>query len=128
VNLTRDNAPRNLPLRVLVVEDDSPTAHAMELLLRHHGYDVLMANSVEAALGHVASEPHCVLLDLMLPDGDGMRVLEAVREKGLKSRVVVITGVGDSDYLARVHLLRPDALLRKPVDFFQILEKLSGVA
>ena len=120
-----DGSPRP-PLRVLVVEDDSATTHALELLLRHQGYEVLMAHSVAEALRHLASEPDCVLLDLMLPDGDGMRVLETVREKGLKSRVVVITGVGDTDHLDRVHLLRPDALLRKPVDFLQILEKLSG--
>jgi len=116
------------PPRVLVVEDDSATTHALELLLRHQGYDVLMASSVEEALGHVASEPEVVLLDLMLPDGDGMRVLEAVRERGLKSRVVVITGVGNADHLDRVHLLKPDALLKKPVDFFQILEKLLPAA
>jgi hypothetical protein len=57
-----------------------------------------------------------------------MRVLEAVREKGLPSRVVVITGVGDADHLARVHLLKPSAMLKKPVDFSQILEKLPDVA
>ena len=51
-----------------------------------------------------------------------------MRERGLKSRVVVITGVGNADHLDRVHLLKPDALLKKPVDFFQILEKLLPAA
>jgi len=115
-------------VRVLVVEDDSATNHALELLLRHQGYHVTLATSLGEALRLLESEPHDVLLDLMLPDGDGMRVLEAVRHKRLKSRVVVVTGVGDTDHLARVHLLMPDALLKKPVEFFQILEKLSKVA
>ena len=126
--MTTRPAPIQPPVRVLVVEDDSATNHALELLLRHQGYDVTMATSVHEALKLVESEPNDVVLDLMLPDGDGMRVLEAIRQKRLKSRVVVVTGVGDADHLARVHLLMPDALLRKPVDFFQILEKLSKVA
>ena len=124
----RGNSSPASPLRVLVVEDDSATTHALELLLRHQGHEVLMASNVDEALRHVASEPDVILLDLMLPDGDGMHVLEAVRERGLKSRVVVITGVGDADHLDRVHLLKPDALLKKPVDFFQILEKLLPAA
>src|SRR5437867_3548509 len=123
----RGNSSPASPLRVLVVEDDSATTHALELLLRHQGHEVLMASNVDEALRHVASEPDVILLDLMLPDGDGMHVLEAVRERGLKSRVVVITGVGDADHLDRVHLLKPDALLKKPVDFFQILAKLVPV-
>jgi DNA-binding response OmpR family regulator len=123
----QDGSPPS-PLRVLVVEDDSATNHALELLLQHHGYVVIMATSVEDGVRQVASEPDYVVLDLMLPDGDGMRVLESVREKGLRSRVVVLTGVGDSDQIARVHLLKPDALLKKPVEFCQILEKLSGAA
>ena len=116
------------PRRVLVVEDDPATTHALQLLLRHHGYEVVLAASVQDGLRSIRSGPDYVLLDLMLPDGDGMRVLEAIREQGLRSRVVVITGVGDTDHLARVHLLRPDALLRKPADFFQILEKMSAAA
>jgi len=64
----------------------------------------------------------------MLPDGDGARVLEAVRKSRLASRVVVLTGVGDADHLDRVRGLNPEALLNKPVDFKQILEKLAKVA
>ena len=112
------------PTRVMVVEDDPSTTHALGLLLRHHGYEVALAATVKDAMGLLPTQPDCILLDLMLPDGDGMRVLEAVREKGMRSRVVVITGVGDTDHLARVHLLKPSAMLKKPVDFSQILEEL----
>lgn len=124
-------APSNLgqsPPRVLVVEDDPSTADALRRLLQLHGYDVLLAETVRDALAHLAQHPQHILLDLMLPDGDGARVLEAVRRSGMSSRVLVITGVGDGDHLDRVRLLKPEALLRKPVDFVQILEKLSKVA
>jgi DNA-binding response OmpR family regulator len=116
------------PARVLVVEDDVPTADALRRLLSLYGYEVLLAETVREALRQLAARPDHILLDLMLPDGDGARVLEAVRQSRLASRVVVITGVGDPDHLARVRGLKPEALLRKPVDFTEILEKLSKVA
>lgn len=126
--MTPANDAARPPTRVMVVEDDAPTTHALDLLLRHHGYEVAMATTVKEALALLPTHPDYILLDLMLPDGDGMKVLEAVRESGLRSRVVVITGVGDQDHLARVHLLNPSAMLKKPVDFSQILEKLPAVA
>jgi DNA-binding NtrC family response regulator len=116
--------------RVLVVEDDASTSHALVLLLRHHGYDVTLAATVRDAMRHIAAAPgpEFILLDLMLPDGDGGRILEAVRAAGMDTRVVVVTGVGDTDRLAQVNRLGPAALLKKPVDFSQILENLSRVA
>ena len=120
-------APQRAP-RVLVVEDDPSTADALRRLLGLHGYEVLVAGTVRAALAQLAQRPAYILLDLMLPDGDGARVLEAVRQSALDARVLVITGVGDADRLDRVRRLEPEAMLRKPVDFTQILEKLAKVA
>jgi CheY-like chemotaxis protein len=115
-------------VRVLVVEDDHPTGHALQLLLTHYRYDVVTAHSVAQALEALSSgpAPDAVLLDLMLPDGDGLRVLEAIRSRGLHSQVTVLTGVGDPERLDQATKLKPDAVLQKPVDFPQILKQLPS--
>ena len=113
---------------VLVVEDDPSTLHALELLLRHHRYQVTVATTVAEAIRRLDGEPDAILLDLMLPDGDGMRVLETVRARRLSSRVTIITGVGDTARLDEVRALAPDLMLQKPVDFSQILQRLPRVA
>ena len=110
------------------MEDEPAARHALTLPLRHYDYEVLTAGTVAEGLQLAKSEPDFILLDLMLPDGDGMTVLEGVRQRGLRSRVAVLTGVGDPDHLDRVNLLRPAALLKKPVDFSQILRELPSVA
>lgn len=115
-------------ISVLIVEDDLPTGHALELLLRHYNYDVISANTVAAAIDCLAENPDVVLLDLMLPDGDGIQVLEAIRARQMTVSVTVLTGVGDPERLSRARRLKPDHLLQKPVDFLQILEKLPRVA
>jgi DNA-binding response OmpR family regulator len=113
-------------VRVLVVEDDAPTGHALELLLKHHRYDVITARSVAEALDRLSSGPvpDAVLLDLMLPDGDGVRVLEMIQSRALPTKVTVVTGVGDPDRIERALTLKPHALLQKPVEFPEILKHL----
>src|SRR4051794_10128815 len=60
-------------------------------------------------------EPWCLILDLMLPDGDGMAVLEGVRAKSLKTRVAVCTGTVNLIRLKAAAELRPDVMLPRPI-------------
>src|SRR4051812_3568911 len=126
--MTSAAAPPRL-VRVLVVEDDGPTGHALALLLKHHRYEVVSAHSVAEAISQLTSgpAPDAVLLDLMLPDGDGLKVLETIQLRRLPSQVTVITGVGDLERLERAMKLSPRAVLQKPVDFPQILAQLPPV-
>jgi len=66
--------------RVLVVDDDRPLARALAINLRAHGYEVLVAHDGRAALTEVArTHPAVVVLDLGLPDLDGIEVLAGIR-------------------------------------------------
>jgi len=66
--------------RVLVVDDDRPLARALSINLRAHGYEVVVAHDGRAALTEVArTHPAVVVLDLGLPDLDGIEVLAGIR-------------------------------------------------
>jgi DNA-binding response OmpR family regulator len=111
---------------VLVVEDDPATSRAMRLLLQHHGYDVQVCATIAESMNYLGSDPDYVLLDLMLPDGDGTRVLEHIRRNHLGAEVVVVTGVSEPAWHKRVERLHPKKVLRKPVDVSQILSGLGN--
>jgi two-component system KDP operon response regulator KdpE len=67
-------------IRVLVVDDDRPLARALAINLKAHGYDVTVANDGRSALSEVArTHPAVVVLDLGLPDLDGIEVLAGIR-------------------------------------------------
>jgi two-component system KDP operon response regulator KdpE len=67
-------------IRVLVVDDDRPLARALAINLKAHGYDVTVANDGRTALTEVArAHPAVVVLDLGLPDLDGIEVLAGIR-------------------------------------------------
>ena len=112
---------------VLVVEDDPASRTAMDFLLRHFGFNTLLAGGVNEALRHLATaKPHCVVLDLMLPDGSGERVLAAIRQQNLPVRVAVATGSNDPALLARVQNLRPAVVFKKPIDMDRVVDWLRA--
>jgi CheY-like chemotaxis protein len=111
-------------LRVLLVEDDLTTANALKFLLKSRGYEVTIAPTLAEALDRVGDSVDAVILDLMLPDGDGADLLAHIRRLNLPIRVVVTTAVSDSARIDNLKSLDPHRILRKPVDFPEILNGL----
>ena len=112
---------------VLLIEDDPTSANALRVLLTMHGCEVAIARSLEQGLDLLRTQPSAIVVDLMLPDGDGIEILRRVRESGVPIKVVVTTAVGDPARLAEVHRLEPDCVLRKPIDLGELLRAI-GVA
>jgi CheY-like chemotaxis protein len=112
--------------RVLVVEDDAASRTALTLILQRRGWDVTTASTLADGMRGLNALPDSVVLDLMLPDGDGVKLLQHVRSSHMRTRVAVTTASSDRNRLARVKNLRPDVLMSKPVDLAQLLRGLSG--
>ena len=86
--------------------------------------------TVAATLGEAigcldGAGPEAVILDLMLPDGNGVELLRRVRERELAVRVVVTTGMMDAQALDDVKRLQPYALMIKPIDIRELLNNLG---
>jgi CheY-like chemotaxis protein len=113
---------------VLIVEDDASACIGLKRLLEHYGCEVAHVGTVADGLKGLADNPDYVFLDLMLPDGEGTRVLERVRMANLPSRVFVVSATTEQGVLWRTKALKPDALLPKPLDFLRVLELMKPVA
>jgi DNA-binding response OmpR family regulator len=87
-----------VPARILVVEDSTLVTDAFAILFRQAGYEVEIAASVaEAIESGSAGTVDVMLLDLSLPDGSGLDVLETLRARGTTPRVTLaMTGHDDS--------------------------------
>jgi DNA-binding response OmpR family regulator len=106
---------------LLIVEDHEGVRTALTGLLRRDGWDVIAASTVAEGLRFLGAKPHCVILDLMLPDGDGEVVLKRIKESGLACRVVVCSGEGNRNRLVNLRRLAPDAIFQKPVELNALL-------
>ena len=79
-------------MRILVVEDEQKVANALLEGLEGERYDVVVERTGEGAFFRVTTEPFdAVLLDLTLPGRDGLEILAAMRERGVKTPVLVLT-------------------------------------
>ena len=92
-----EGARRSAGMRhtVLVVDDEASIADGLRLTLEAEGYSVRIAGSVRTALGAVAqAEAHVAIVDLMLPDGDGLSLTRDLKTRDPALEVIVITAYG----------------------------------
>ena len=113
------------PPHVLVVEDNVLVSDALRLLLSASGFRVSIAGTVAEAL-EVCSRgpPRLMLLDLTLPDGDGLGAVAALRERGTMPDVTVaLTGHDDPELSARCTSAGCAAVLVKPVPARELVRR-----
>jgi two-component system OmpR family response regulator len=103
---------------VLIVEDNALVTSATRILLEDVGFRVSAAASIAEAHAACRSDPpDAILLDLRLPDGDGLTLLKRLRADGASSTVVVaLTGRDEPEIRARCLRAGCVDVLLKPVD------------
>ena len=79
-------------MRILVVEDEQKVANALREGLQGERYEVAVERTGEGAFFRITTENFdAILLDLTLPGRDGLEILKAIRERGMKTPVLVLT-------------------------------------
>ncbi len=111
-------------VNLLVVEDEERIA---SFLLRAHGYSVEWVSSGREALLRVTeADISLVILDLGLPDLDGLEVLEGLRERGATVPVLVLSARGRVDDRVKGLNLGADDYLAKPFAFEELLARIRA--
>ena len=102
---------------LLIVDDDEPFLRRLGRAMEKRGFEVETANSVAAGrAAAVARPPAYAVVDLRLDDGNGLDVVECIRERREDSRIVVLTGYGAiATAVAAVKIGATD-YLSKPAD------------
>ena len=104
-------------MRLLLVEDDLPLAEALMTLLVSSGYAVDCVHDGEGAKTLVAAEQFdLMILDLNLPQLDGLDVLRAMRANGNRAAVMILTARGAAEDRVRGLDLGADDYMAKPFD------------
>ncbi len=114
------NAHSDKP-RLLVVEDDPALAQALALALSRRGFNVAQATNGRTALERATTESFAaIILDLTLPEMDGLEVLRALRAKGFTTPVIVLTARGTVGDRVQGLRLGADDYLPKPFDLDEL--------
>jgi DNA-binding response OmpR family regulator len=108
---------------LLVVDDEAPIRELLSEYLRKHGYEVSVAATAnEAVRLSNESTVHLMILDIGLPDADGLELLEIVKTSHPNLPVIMLTGMGFDDELLQEALAKKaSAYLSKTLPLDQLL-------
>lgn len=110
---------------ILIVDDSTDVTGALRVLFEETGNDVSIANTIRDAVFVATDRPvDIMLLDLTLPDGDGLTALTTMKAQGVEPRVTAaLTGRAEPEIAARCTAAGCRAVLVKPVPIGVLLSK-----
>ena len=115
-------------VRVLVVEDNEDLAFGLRNNLEIEGYEVDVAGDGRRGLETIRSRPpDLVILDLMLPELDGFRLLRTAREEGFEMPILVLTARGEEADKVRTLKLGADDHVTKPFGLLELLARVEAL-
>jgi DNA-binding response OmpR family regulator len=116
------------PRRVLLIEDNEKLALGLRHNLEFEGYQVRSAADAATGLAAAHAEPFdLVILDLMLPDMNGYRVLEQLREEGNAAPVLILTALGEEADKVRGFRLGADDYVTKPFGLMELMARVDAL-
>jgi two-component system KDP operon response regulator KdpE len=115
-----------LSARILVIDDETQIRKMLKIALKSVGYDVTEADSVQAGLAAlVRQQPDLLILDLGLPDGDGMALLAELRTFSKIPVIVLSVRSGDSDKVQALDVGAQD-YVSKPFSVEELLARVRA--
>ena len=113
-------------LRVLVCDDEPQILRALKVILREAGFEVLPAATAREALDTAAvNPPAAAIIDLLLPDGDGVEVCRSLREWS-EMPILLLSAVGDETEKVRALELGADDYVTKPFAPSELIARLHA--
>ena len=112
--------------RVLVVDDELQILRALRVVLRDAGFEVIAAQSAAEALDRAAVRPpQAAIVDLVLPDGDGIEVTRSLREWS-KMPILVLSAIGEEEQKVRALEAGADDYVTKPFGTRELVARLQA--
>jgi two-component system KDP operon response regulator KdpE len=113
--------------RILVVDDELQILRALKVILREAGYEPVAVATAEEALDAAATRPpDAAIVDLVLPDGDGIEVCRQLRGWS-EMPILVLSAIGDEDQKVRALEAGADDYVTKPFGARELVARLAAV-
>ena len=116
------------PLRAVVVDDENSLTDLLSMALRYEGWDVRLASNGQQALSTIREfKPDVVVLDIMLPDIDGLAVLTRLRADGIQTPILFLTAKDSVDDRVAGLTVGGDDYVTKPFSLEELVARLRAL-
>jgi two-component system OmpR family response regulator len=120
--------PDGSPIRAVVVDDEDSLTDLLSMALRYEGWDVRLAPDGQKALSVVREfRPDIIVLDIMLPDIDGLQVLQRLRADGNQTPILFLTAKDSVDDRIAGLTVGGDDYVTKPFSLEELVARLRGL-
>jgi len=114
------------PLKILVIDDESPIRKLLRMGLTTQGYEISEAPNGKRSLELLAQKPDLVILDLGLPDMEGLELLRMIRAQNENIPIVVLSSRGDEVGKVQALDLGADDYVTKPFGMEELLARMRA--
>ncbi len=115
-------------IKILIIDDDKDICEYMHLLLTQNGYDVTALTSPRQALETLREDEfHVVILDIMMPELNGMEVLEEIRRFDTDIAIIIFTGYPSVDTAVMSMKYNVSDYIKKPFDVDEFNKTLENI-
>ena len=115
-------------MRVLLIEDDSPTSRIVESVLRNEGIYVDVADlGIDGLEIGKMYDYDAIVLDLMLPDIDGFEVIRRLRSADISTPVIILSGLSESRDKVKCLEIGADDFITKPFERKELVARIQAV-
>ncbi len=113
--------------RILIVDDENDFIELLQYKLAGHGYELIVANDGVHALSQARTQkPSLILLDILLPDLDGLSVCEILRRQPATKKIpIIFMSALTGDITKRTATMQADDFFTKPLDLNRLERRIT---
>jgi len=115
--------------KILVIDDDAMVRHTMSKILRHGGYEVVLAeDGLRGVAAFRKEHPDLVITDIIMPEQEGIATISQIRREVHDAKIIAVSGggrIGNADFLSMARKLGANDILPKPFLPADLLERVK---
>ncbi|EJP6472576.1 response regulator transcription factor [Clostridium botulinum] len=111
--------------KILIVEDDTDIRNILQLYLEGASYDILKAENGVEAMNQLVKQPDLIILDLMLPDVDGLSICKSIRKKYYYPIIMITAKSSDQDKILGLSY-GADDYITKPFNPLEVVARVKA--
>ena len=113
-------------MKILIAEDDSGILQMMKLRLKKEGYDIVIAENGKDAIQQIdETHPDIIITDIMMPYNSGIEVLSFAKARNKKTKVIVLSLMGQENVILEAFQLGADDYIIKPFGLNELVARVN---
>jgi len=113
--------------RILLVDDDAEICQFLHVLLELEGFETRTAKTAEQALAALDEGAHAVLLDIAMPEVDGLELCRRMRSAGFAGPILIVSARPGADLPRKASEAGASGFVRKPFDNAELVSRLKAL-